>query len=45
MELRMAYPALVRRFPNLRLGAAPGDLAFRDLSFVYGLDRLPVVLG
>ncbi|MFK0289323.1 cytochrome P450 [Streptomyces sp. NPDC090442] len=42
MELRAAYPALVRRFPTMRLAARPEDLAFRKLSIVYGLDSLPV---
>ncbi len=45
MELRIAYPSLVRRFPNLRLGVAPDALAYRDLSIVYGLEALPVVLN
>jgi cytochrome P450 len=40
MELRAAYPALVRRFPSMRL--AEEDLNFRKVSIVYGLDRLPV---
>ncbi len=42
MELRAAYPALVRRFPSMRL--ADEDLNFRKVSIVYGLDRLPVLL-
>jgi cytochrome P450 len=45
MELRLAYPALVRRFPRLQLTVAPEDLAYRELSFVYGLEQLPVTLG
>ncbi|SFB64534.1 Cytochrome P450 [Amycolatopsis marina] len=44
MELRAAYPALVRRFPNLRLAVAPEDLTFRKLSIVYGVDSLPVLV-
>jgi cytochrome P450 len=44
MELRAAYPALIRRFPNLRLATDPKDLAFRHASIVYGLDALPVHL-
>lgn len=43
MELRAAYPALVRRFPDLRLAVDPGELTFRKLSVVYGVDALPVV--
>jgi cytochrome P450 len=45
MELRAAYPALVRRFPGIRLGADASTLPFRELSFVFGVDALPVRLG
>jgi cytochrome P450 len=45
MELRAAYPALVRRFPHMRLAVDPSELAFRQLSIVYGLDALPVQPG
>jgi cytochrome P450 len=45
MELRIAYPALVRRFPEMKLAVEPGDLSFRKLSIVYGLHSLPVHLG
>jgi cytochrome P450 len=45
MELRIAYPALVRRFREMRLAVDPGDLSFRKLSIVYGLHSLPVHLG
>jgi cytochrome P450 len=45
MELRMAYPALVRRFPDLRLAVAADALSYRDLSVVYGLEAVPVTLG
>jgi cytochrome P450 len=44
MELRAAYPALVRRFPNMRLAKAADELEFRKVSIVYGVDTLPVVL-
>ncbi|MEU1789480.1 cytochrome P450 [Streptomyces sparsogenes] len=44
MELRAAYPALVRRFPEMRLAVAPEQLSFRKLSIVYGVDALPVTL-
>ncbi|HEX5403363.1 MAG TPA: cytochrome P450 [Pseudonocardiaceae bacterium] len=44
MELRAAYPALVRRFPKIRLAVDPADLSFRKLSIVYGVDALPVEL-
>ncbi|HET7355043.1 MAG TPA: cytochrome P450 [Nocardioidaceae bacterium] len=42
MELRCAYPALARRFPDLRL--AETDLDFRRLSLVHGVNALPVRL-
>ncbi len=41
MELRLALPALFRRFPRLRV--AVEEPRFRDLSIVYGVDALPVV--
>jgi cytochrome P450 len=44
MELRAAYPALVRRFPDIRLAQPPEELPYRKLSFVYGVDSLPVLL-
>lgn len=44
MELRAAYPALVRRFPRMRLAVAPEDLPYRQTSIVYGVDSLPVLL-
>ncbi len=43
MELRIAYPALARRYPELSL--AETDLALRRQSIVYGVDGLPVRLG
>lgn len=42
MELQMAYPALLRRFPGLRLAVPFEDLEFRELSMVYGVKKLPV---
>lgn len=45
MELRAAYPALIRRFPNMRLAVGDEELAYRKLSIVYGVDALPVVLS
>ncbi|WGL53236.1 cytochrome P450 [Nocardioides sp. BP30] len=45
MELRAALTALAKRFPHLAMATDdPGELGFRDLSIVYGLDRLPVRL-
>jgi cytochrome P450 len=45
MELRAAYPALVRRFPAMRLAVPPEELAFRKSSIVYGVESLPVRLS
>ncbi|MFI7033488.1 cytochrome P450 [Microbispora rosea] len=42
MDMRIAFPALLRRFPNLRLNVPFEQLAFREISIVYGLDSLPV---
>src|SRR3954449_3762984 len=39
IELRMAYPALVRRFPNLRLALPADELKYRALSVVYGIEE------
>ena len=41
----MAYPALVRRFPDMRLAVEPSALPFRELSIVHGLTSLPVTLA
>jgi cytochrome P450 len=43
LELRIAFPALARRFPDLALDAT--DLAFRQKSIVYGVEALPVRLN
>jgi cytochrome P450 len=43
MELRIALRELVCRFPELT--PAGNDLGWRQLSIVYGIDRLPVRLG
>ncbi|WP_306215083.1 cytochrome P450 [Actinoplanes sp. RD1] len=43
LELRTAFPALVRRYPRLRLAVDPADLRFRRASIVFGLDSLPVL--
>jgi cytochrome P450 len=48
MELRAAYPALLRRFPHLRLADGAGtldDQPFRTTSIVYGVEALPVALS
>lgn len=44
MELRAAYPALVRRFPNLRLASPAEELSYRKVSIVYGVETLPVLV-
>jgi len=44
MELRVAFRALARRFPEMALALEPGELQFRDLSIVYGVHSLPVRL-
>ncbi|WP_371648663.1 MULTISPECIES: cytochrome P450 [unclassified Streptomyces] len=45
MELRAAYPALVRRFPGMRLAIDPEHIPYRKLSIVYGAESLPVLLS
>ncbi|MET7995425.1 cytochrome P450 [Amycolatopsis sp. NPDC005232] len=42
LELRMALPALFRRFPGLRLAVPFEDIAWRPNTNFYGLDTLPV---
>jgi len=44
MELRMAYPALARRFPRMQLAVPAEQLPYRKLSIIHGLERLPVTL-
>ncbi len=44
IELRSALPRLLRRFPDLAVATAESGLDFRQLSFVYGVDALPVTL-
>jgi cytochrome P450 len=44
MELRAAYPALVRRFPTMRLAPEADELNYRKVSIVYGVDSLPVLV-
>ncbi|MEV3985558.1 cytochrome P450 [Nonomuraea sp. NPDC049758] len=39
MEMRIAFPALLRRFPDLRVS---GEVPFRELAIVYGVKELPV---
>jgi cytochrome P450 len=42
LELRIVLPALLRRFPDLALAVPEGQLNWRRLSFVYGVERLLV---
>ena len=42
MEMRIAFPALLRRFPNLALAEDFADVAFRSFHFIYGLKSLEV---
>jgi cytochrome P450 len=42
MEMRIAFPALLRRFPNLTLAEDFADVAFRTWNFIYGLKSLEV---
>jgi cytochrome P450 len=44
MELRAAYPALARRFPDLALTIPAEDLAYHAKSIVYGVESVPVRL-
>ena len=39
LEMRIAFPALLRRFPGLRLAGEPRH---RHFNVVYGLDSLPI---
>jgi cytochrome P450 len=42
MEMRIAFPALFRRFPGLALAEAFEDVDFRSFHFIYGLRSLKV---
>ena len=42
MEMRIAFPALLRRFPGLALAVPFDDVGFRAFHFIYGLQSLPV---
>ncbi|MEU5081172.1 MULTISPECIES: cytochrome P450 [Streptomyces] len=42
LELRIALPALLRRFPTLGLAVPETSLRFRQGSTVYGVEALPV---
>jgi cytochrome P450 len=42
MEMRIAFPALLRRFPNLALAKPLSEVQFRRFHFIYGLQALDV---
>ncbi|GFM19931.1 cytochrome P450 [Mycobacterium sp. PO1] len=42
MEMQIALPALLRRFPTLSPAEAFEDVAFRSFHFIYGLKSLEV---
>ncbi|OBG17638.1 cytochrome [Mycolicibacterium celeriflavum] len=42
MEMRVAFPAVLQRFPALRLAEAFADVQFRSFHFIYGLKSLSV---
>jgi cytochrome P450 len=42
MEMRIAFPALLRRFPALTLAEDFADVDFRSFHFIYGLRSLAV---
>jgi len=42
VEMRVAFPALLTRFPALRLDCDPADVPLRIHSTIYGVHHLPV---
>ncbi len=42
MELRIVLPKLLQRFATLAIAVPERELEFRQLSFVFGVDELPV---
>ena len=42
LELQVAYPALLRRFPDLHAAVPLEQLRFRDKMAIYGVHALPV---
>lgn len=42
MEMRIAFPALLRRFPALTCAEPFDDIEFKPFHFIYGLRSLPV---
>jgi cytochrome P450 len=42
VEMQVAFVALARRLPGLRLALPPDELKFKDESSIYGMKELPV---
>jgi cytochrome P450 len=42
VEMRVAFPALLTRFPTLRLDCDPADVPMRTDSNIYGVHHLPI---
>jgi cytochrome P450 len=42
MEMRIAFPALLRRFPTLHLAIGDDEVAWATRHAIHGLERLPV---
>ncbi|MEU0568804.1 cytochrome P450 [Nonomuraea sp. NPDC005983] len=42
VEMRIGYPALLRRFPGLRLAVPPEEVPMRSDMSIYGVHSLPV---
>jgi cytochrome P450 len=43
IELRIAFPALARRFPTMRPAVPMEELKFRNSSIVYSAETMPVI--
>ncbi|HEY4456207.1 MAG TPA: cytochrome P450 [Pseudonocardiaceae bacterium] len=42
LELQVVHPALLRRFPTMKLAVDPAELSYRDTMPMYGVNELPV---
>jgi cytochrome P450 len=42
IELRIAFAALLRRFPDLALAVDPAELEYRHDALIHGVEALPV---
>ncbi|WP_369217141.1 cytochrome P450 [Streptomyces flavofungini] len=45
VEMAVAFPALLARFPGLRLAVPPHEVPLRDQANIYGVVSLPVTWG